>query len=192
MNRMPRLAAGLTLVELMVVVAIVGVIASVATVSMRESPTPKGARQVQLVFAEARRMALTGGPLRPDVRTALGERARTRVDVSRLVGMEQLELLVFVEDPTLPSGVWEIVQTTVLPPNVQVVGVADAMQTQPGGPAPPALPGGAPVMKRCYPDGTCDGATVFLSDRRKDPGVEDPYRVVVAPLTGVSAVSKGW
>lgn len=190
----PRVSdrAGFTLVELMVTVAIVGVIAALAAVAIRQAPTPVAARRVQVMFGEARRLAVAGGPIRPDVRAALGIVERTRIEISHAGDNELMEMLLFEEDPVNPTGVWVIEDSFVMDPRVAIAGVATVVQSEPGGPAPPALPASAPAIRRFFSDGTADAATVFLSDRRQVAGDEDPYRVTVTPLSGASSVLKGW
>ena len=181
---------GFTLTELMVSVAIVGVLASLAAMSVKDRPTANAARRLQVTLSEARRMATAGGPVRLDVALATNVHDRARVEVTPGANGDTVELLRFVEDAGTATGSWSVDDSYYLPRATRVYGVAATAQTTPGGAVPGALTGTS--VKRFYADGSADGATYFVTDRDRVAGKSEPYRVTVMPLTGMSRTWLGW
>lgn len=189
--RGPR-QAGLTLVELMVVVAIVGFIMVAAQVSMSTDPRIDDVSdRLSNLIAEASRKAVAGGAVDSEYVQLSGVTARTRVLVRNDGGFQ----VAVIERLSEADDAWVQIDRRILPTNIEVVGVSNATVLQPTGTGPDTLLSSQQAELRCYPDGSClpvgatTGLTLYLRDL-KNPGLD--ARVVVMPLRGVPLVMSGW
>lgn len=188
-----RRQGGFTLTELMIVVAIVGVLAALSISLLNNKPRPiDAASQVSSKLAETSRKAVAGGTVRGDVVQSLGSPARTRARFTIGTGNEVVTLSVqrLEEDP-LPSATatWVELSSVALHGSIRLSGYTPSADLTGGATAPTvALSGGSSLEVRCNPDGTCDGITIYLASadgRRK-------ARLVVLPLGGTPMTFDGW
>ena len=188
---MKRRQAGFTLTEMMVVVAIVGVLITMAIVYMRGHVRPIDvATRVGDLVREASRRAVALGPVRADVALALGTKARTQITaVAATNGTPPITNVIFTmwrlqEDPVAAAGNWIAVEQYRTDVNVDVEswarGVVDhtgAINTTWGDWAS----GGPPPPLQCRPDGRCDPVTVFFQAALPGPSC-DPTAPAPQPL----------
>ena len=179
---------GFTLTELMTTVTIVGILASVAVVGVKEDREGDSARLVSNMSQEARRRAISGGPVRTAVANAGWGTARTSLVYSVTAGQSAVSLFVLAEDPEpAVTASWELVRTLNLPRETAIAGVADAAFTSQGGVFATIV---APVTKRWFPDGTSEASTVFIKPSGDRNGTN--YRVATLPLAGTPMLFSGW
>jgi hypothetical protein len=175
--------------ELMVTVAIVGILAALSIGIVRTDTVGDRTRAVAALLQEAHRKAVAGGPIRADV-SAAGFKARTQVAFSA----DRAELWQLVEDSGAGSAHWSAVSTVMLPPGSHqpiIWAVLGNAQTDAPGTIPTKL--SAPVEKYCYPGGTCDALTVYLArDDASSITDGDHFRVTVFPVSGIASTMKGW
>jgi prepilin-type N-terminal cleavage/methylation domain-containing protein len=189
---------GFSLIELMISVAIVGVLASVATVAMSTDPEIEDeANKIAALVNEASRLAISGGPVDP-TQSLTGGTAR---GLLRVVadGQGGQELVIQFVDDT--GGVFaEIERKRVhLGRRVRVVGVRNAAALDSGGGPNLLFNPTFGHMIRFRPDGTCtlngeteppSGATLYLQDVRRP---NRKARVVILPLNGMmTQMYSGW
>lgn len=177
---------GYTLVELMVVLVLIGIMATTAVVVMTTEPSSEDiARRISGLIGEASRLAIAGGP------TADGT-ARTRVVISGLAG-SQVATIQRYDDAT---SVWQVVSSYDVAQTVDVVGFRVQAELNPGAAPDRILANGDDVSLACQPNGSCapdnpvgEGMTIYLREIRRP---DREARVVVLPLGGAPLVYDSW
>ena len=181
--------AGLTLIELMIVVAIIGILATLAIARMRVNATGDVARRVSALLQDARRLAMSGGAVRSDVAEAMAITARVQVEFAMQDGSSVVRLYRLTEEASPSTGAsWVMIHEDYLSSDVAIYAVTDAAQSTPGADIPDdAKTTLAP--KFFFPDGTCDAMTVYLRGGQNASALS---RVIAYPLTGLPSVLLGW
>jgi prepilin-type N-terminal cleavage/methylation domain-containing protein len=198
--------AGFTLIELMVVIAIVGVLVTMALVYMRPRvrPIDVAIRFGDLVH-EASRRAVALGPVRDDVVQQLNLRARTEIAAVPSGSTVTFTLYRFQEAPLgTATGTWIPIDSYTTDTKVMVDSWApdvvdhtsSKLATDWSAWAPPlpellsASPPRTPLQ--CRPDGTCDACTVFFQAAIAGPTFEQFARISIMPLGGAVMTSPSW
>lgn len=194
MNRQLANQRAFTLVELMVVMAILGVLAAAVAVYARPDPRAIDAASLMAdAVREAARRAFSLGPVRAD----LADRHRTEV---RIIGNDVV-IDELVEGALAGSSAWVRVRTKPVitrPRRADFVGWAAAAQIDDNPNTPPTMNTDMTgFLVRCFPNGTCDPATVYFGewrlDRTADPA-PPPFayaRTIVVPLGGAVIARRG-
>lgn len=186
-----RAARGFTMVEMMVVVAILGVLTTLAVVGMspRTRPIDVASRLAYLV-GEASRQAVSAGTVRSDVVLASGSRRRTRIVAAGGAGSSpRFELQVLVEDP-LPAATaqWSTLSTYQVPSAV----IGESYSTTVGAhDVVPLETEWATFELGCYPDGSCDPRSTFFESSHGATG-DRRARLSIMPLGGATYVRNDW
>jgi prepilin-type N-terminal cleavage/methylation domain-containing protein len=199
---MPRRARarGFSLIELMVVIAILGIAASLAVMTVKADPTAKSAREVAAFLQVARRAAIAHGPVRSDVQTATGIAATQMVRFKEVANGSKVEIFDLVEGSDATST-WEPNAWMWVPQRAKIYGVALTANTSGGETLPTAFAVNSVVDIYFFPNGTVgigntssaagtSGATVYL--RTRSGNKPDKFRIFVMPLSGMPTTTKGW
>ena len=183
---------GMTLVELMAVVAIMGVSLAVAQVVIDTDPSAKDiAQRISGQIAEASRKAIAGGAMKPAAVIAEGTEARTRLLINGLAGNQA----VTTERYDDASDTWKTSARYRVDSSVEVVGFRTESKLDPGSIPNNALATGAYVHLNCLPDGSCfpegggSGLTIYV---REIDNPDRDARLVVLPLGGMPLVFGTW
>ena len=183
-----RRQGGFTLTELMVVVALVAVLATLAWGSFRGDPRPSDvASTAANLVRQTARKAVGGGAVRADVAAVLGK-ARSRLHIFTESGVQVLAVEVLEEDDVPADSLWAERSRRAVPRGTRLTGWRASADLD-GGLGPEIVLGsGDAVEIRCYPNGTCDAATLYFeatSGARK-------ARTVLMPLGGSPATFAAW
>lgn len=201
---------GVTLIELMVVIAIVGIIAAFSLKSFKSDEVGTDARHVAGMMATAYRLAVQGGAVRPDVVTLIQaapppppwlqagsvpdatklQFARARLEIGLEGGVQVVRVWQMTElaPPPLGNNQWTPVTAIYLSDETRVGGMDNAAALTPIGAAPPTVQGW-PLYIHYYPDGSADAVTIFLQNQN---GRGKRYRVVGLPLVPAPQVFIDW
>ena len=195
-----RSQRGVTLVELMVVVAILGIVSALAVQVVKSDPTAKTAREVAALIQQARRNAIAHGPVRADVAAATSTTATQRVRIRDSGGKANvIELYDLVETTGAATYTWTPSTWSWMPQKVQVYGVDTTANTVGGETLPTALATNGQIDFYLFPDGTAgtslngngaNGTTIYLQTRAGTK--KDKFRIFVMPLSGAPTTTKGW
>lgn len=186
---MRRHERGFTLAEMMTVVAIIGVLVSLAIVYMRPHARPLDvAQRLGTMASEANRLALQYGPVRSDIAQVEGK-SRTRI-TAELVDSTLQFTLWLVEEAAPPTTAIMLVpiQTYPVPRTI----TADAYATSVGtySTVTPVTDWSTFTLN-CYPNGTCDGRTLFFSSG-SGMSSERQARLSILPIGGGGHVLRSW
>jgi prepilin-type N-terminal cleavage/methylation domain-containing protein len=179
-----RSERGFTTTELMVVVAILAILTALSLRALKTDNVGQDARKVAALVSTARRVALSGGPVRADVVAAHGIRARAQIT------FEEEDNQVMVRVWRLREGAgaafdWVEITAGALSRTTALRGIAAAAEVDPGQTLPSA-PSGL-ISKNFFPDGTCDPMIVYLGT-----AAGSKWRIVVYPVSGVATFYSGW
>lgn len=185
-----RRARGFTLTEVMVTVAIIGVLVALGLSLLRTTPQPVDvASQVSSRLAETSRKAVAHGAVRPAVATALGSRARTRaVFTSTASGVQVVVDRLEEDPPPATSASWIELSSSTLHPSITLAGYSPVADLGGGRTPAVALGAGGSFEVRCNADGTCDAVTIYLATADQ----VRQARVVVLPLGGTPMTFDRW
>jgi prepilin-type N-terminal cleavage/methylation domain-containing protein len=182
---------GFTLTELMVVVAIIAVLVTLAVVYMSPKVRPIDvANRVGELVREGNRRAVALGPVRADVAVALGTKARTQILAVQAGSTVTFTLYRLEEGPLgSPTGTWMPITSYVTHQNVAV----DTWAVGIGSHATLTLVANWNLFStQCRPDGTCDARTMFFQAASQQPDYETYGKLSIMPLGGAISTAADW
>lgn len=183
---------GFTLIELMVVVAIIGILAAGATMTMRRPESPgHGAVRLSNALRQCARLAVARGPVRSGVALALGSSARARLVVRPEAASQAQDVAVELleeEDEPSTGATWAPASRFRFSGAVRVAGFRRSSALTPGLGIDQAIGTGELVME-CMPNGSTEPMTFYIDGNGSD---SERVRVVVLPLRGEPVAMDRW
>jgi prepilin-type N-terminal cleavage/methylation domain-containing protein len=198
-----RAQRGFTLTEMMVVVAILGVLGALALVYLRpQAKTVDVANRVGDLVEDTTRRAISLGSVRADVVTAslaagnstTVARARTRISASGTSGQPVTFTIEAFTETAAPAttGTWATVATYKMDSAVAAISYAPGVGSQ------AALAGVASTAwssfhAYCDPDGTCTPYSLYFQNLR-DRALSANYqaRMSILPIGGAVLTRSDW
>jgi prepilin-type N-terminal cleavage/methylation domain-containing protein len=191
--RMRRPQAGFTLTEMLVVVAIIGILVTLAVVYLQPRVRPIDvANRVGDLVREASRRAVALGPVRSDVALALGSKARTQITATATPMTSTAPPASYTTDFRTDVKGW-LANAVSYP--------TSGANSDWSGRSLTALPSGS--VLQCKPDGTCNSVTIFFQSIFQGPSCDPAVpsanpltdkcgKLSVMPLGGAITTLVGW
>jgi len=180
---------GFTLIEMMFVVAIIGILTSLAIVELKPKTKPLDvASKFAGLVADASRVAVRGGPVRGDVALAEASKRRSRIVGSVTNGVVGFSVEVLVEESASSTPRWDRVQAMSIPRSVTAEDFAMAVGDH-----------GSLTLQNdwtqfemsCFPSGSCTASSLFFSST-EGSSLDRHARVSVLPLGTATYIKNNW